>query len=51
MRKLNLGIFGESNLSESMNEEYFFVKLYLVDLVGFECVKRIGFDGMRFKEG
>lgn len=51
MRKLNPGIPGESNLSESMNEEYLSAKLHLVDLAGSERAKRTGSDGMRFKEG
>lgn len=51
MRKVNQGSPGESNLNESMNEEYLSAKLHLVDLAGSERAKRTGSDGMRFKEG
>ncbi|GMH04008.1 hypothetical protein Nepgr_005847 [Nepenthes gracilis] len=51
MRKLNQAVSGDSNLSESMNEEYLCAKLHLVDLAGSERAKRTGSDGMRFKEG
>lgn len=51
MRKVNQGSPGETNLNESMNEEYLSAKLHLVDLAGSERAKRTGSDGMRFKEG
>ncbi|KAJ6730107.1 CHROMOSOME-ASSOCIATED KINESIN KIF4A-LIKE PROTEIN [Salix viminalis] len=51
MRKLNPVFPGDSNLNESMNEEYLCAKLHLVDLAGSERAKRTGSDGMRFKEG
>lgn len=51
MRKLNPVLPGDSNLSESMNEEYLCAKLHLVDLAGSERAKRTGSDGLRFKEG
>ncbi|KAJ6685868.1 CHROMOSOME-ASSOCIATED KINESIN KIF4A-LIKE PROTEIN [Salix purpurea] len=51
MRKLNPVFPGDSNLNDSMNEEYLCAKLHLVDLAGSERAKRTGSDGMRFKEG
>ncbi|KAJ6404897.1 hypothetical protein OIU84_012967 [Salix udensis] len=51
MRKLNPVFPGDSNLNESMNEEYLCAKLHLVDLAGSERAKRTGSDGMCFKEG
>ena len=49
MRKLNIP--SDSNLNDSMNEEYLCAKLHLVDLAGSERAKRTGSDGLRFKEG
>lgn len=34
-----------------MTKEYLCAKLHLVDLAGSERAKRIGSDGLRFKEG
>ena len=51
MRKLNSGIPSESDLNQTMNDEYLCAKLHLVDLAGSERAKRTGSDGLRFKEG
>ncbi|CAL5383768.1 unnamed protein product [Camellia sinensis] len=51
MRKFNPAFPGDSNLNDSMSEEYLCAKLHLVDLAGSERAKRTGSDGLRFKEG
>ncbi|XP_028126174.1 kinesin-like protein KIN-4A [Camellia sinensis] len=51
MRKFNPAFPSDSNLNDSMSEEYLCAKLHLVDLAGSERAKRTGSDGLRFKEG
>ncbi|KAK8690948.1 hypothetical protein V6N13_074472 [Hibiscus sabdariffa] len=50
MCKLN-PIPGDGSPNDITSEEYLCAKLHLVDLAGSKRAKRIGSDGMDFKEG